>query len=152
MIFISHRGNTAGKEVALENTIGHIENALRLGFDVEIDIWDVCNGSIFLGHDKRQQSVHIDFLKNKRLWCHAKTITALQFMINNGIHCFWHQEDKCTLTSKGYIWVYPTMNFDEGTIAVLPEQYGLCWKNLSKCSGICSDFIKMYRDEHKLEK
>ena len=41
----------------------------------------------------------------------------------NGVYLnyFWHQEDKVTLTSKGYLWAYPGVICDNA-ITVLPEQ------------------------------
>ena len=38
MIYISHRGNTNGKNPARENTKSYIDEAIAKGFDVEIDI------------------------------------------------------------------------------------------------------------------
>jgi hypothetical protein len=28
-------------------------------------------------------------------------------MLDNNIHCFWHQKDDFTITSQGFIWTYP---------------------------------------------
>ena len=39
MILISHRGNTNGVNHEKENSISYIEDALNLGFDVEVDVW-----------------------------------------------------------------------------------------------------------------
>ena len=61
------------------------------------------------------------FLKKDGLWCHAKNIEALNLMLREGIHCFWHQEDDVTLTSKGYKWTYPGKQLTENSICVKPE-------------------------------
>ncbi len=41
MILISHRGNINGKNEIRENSIFYIMEALSMGFDVEIDVWNV---------------------------------------------------------------------------------------------------------------
>ena len=106
MILISHRGNLNGKSNR-ENQPDYIHEALVQDFDVEIDVWWFGDGGYWLGHDKPQYHVDENFLENPRLWCHAKNIDALYKMnINSLIHCFWHQEDDVTLTSRGYLWTY----------------------------------------------
>ena len=108
MIFISHRGNLEGKGGEnLENHPDYINKALKEGFDVEIDVWLIDQNKLFLGHDEPKFEVNESFLRNKHLWCHAKNEPALELMLNHGLHCFWHQTDKYTLTSKGFIWCYP---------------------------------------------
>jgi len=49
--FISHRGNLAGPMPEFENRPDYIDNALDLGFDVEVDLWSYDN-KFFLGHDE----------------------------------------------------------------------------------------------------
>ena len=41
MKLISHRGNILGRKKQLENNPNYIENTLKLGYDVEIDVWSV---------------------------------------------------------------------------------------------------------------
>ena len=81
-------------------------------------------------------------MKNNSLWCHAKNFESLQKMLENGIHCFFHDTDKYTLTSKNYIWAFPGIDGGENTIAVKPEGKNL---DLKKFSGICSDNIINYK-------
>jgi len=142
MILISHRGNLNGKSDE-ENHPNHIDIALRQGFDVEIDVWKVNQVEWYLGHDEPQYKVSIDFLKNRKLWCHAKNIEALNKMLKHNIHCFWHQKDDVTLTSKGYMWTYPNKMLTDKSICVLPEKNN---ENPKKCLGICSDYIVNYKD------
>jgi hypothetical protein len=59
-----------------------------------------------------------------------------------GFNYFWHEEDTMTLTSHGYMWVYPGKQPIVGSIAVLPEIYN---DDLHDCIGICSDYIKNYK-------
>ena len=140
MILISHRGNLNGKDVDNENNPLYIDRALGKGYDVEIDVWYE-NGKWYLGHDKPQYEIELDYLRNKKLWCHAKNIEALNLMLDDDIHCFWHQEDDVTLTSCGFIWTYPGKKLTEKSICVLPEKNNEIPK---KCLGICSDYIVYY--------
>ena len=135
MILISHRGNLNGK-CGEENHPDHIDMALAQGFDVEIDVWKVLD-EYYLGHDEPQYKVSMKFLKNEKLWCHAKNIEALYDMNKEGVHCFWHQTDDVTLTSKGYLWTYPEKGLTKNSIAVLPKEID---KNLN-CYGVCTDEV-----------
>lgn len=141
MILISHRGNLTGK-TPLENHPNYILNAIKKGFDVEIDVWYV-NDILYLGHDLPQYEINIDFLKNEKLWCHAKNYEAFEYMLQNEIHCFWHENDKFTLTSKGFIWQYPSEIKYKESIFLMPEKY----KNivLTDVKGVCSDYILNYK-------
>ena len=141
MILIAHRGNTAGINIERENSPEYIHEALKKGFNVEIDVW-LEKDKWFLGHDKPQYEIELTFLLHNFLWCHAKNIEAFKEMLGRGVHCFWHQEDDVTLTSNGYIWTYPGKKLTTKSICVLPEKTN--YKNIS-CAGICSDFVQDYK-------
>jgi len=136
MILISHRGNLNGKS-NMENRPGYIHKALGQDFDVEIDVWYI-EDEFWLGHDIPQYKIEENFLENPRLWCHAKSIDTLYKMTSNSlIHCFWHQEDDVTLTSRGYLWTYPGKQLTKKSICVLPEK-----RFEAEMAGVCSDYIK----------
>ena len=59
------------------------------------------------------------------------------------MHCFFHQSDDVTLTSRGFIWTFPKKKLVEGSYCVMPE-YGY-EGDIDKCAGICSDFIEAYK-------
>tara|TARA_B100001564_G_C20483233_1_gene598065 strand:- start:234 stop:668 length:435 start_codon:yes stop_codon:yes gene_type:complete len=141
-ILISHRGNISGKVEELENHPDYILTALAEGYDVEIDVWWE-NESYYLGHDKPQYKIKSEFLKNEKLWCHAKNYKALISMLQQGIHCFWHESDKVTLTSHGFIWANPNQQPLDNSIAVMPEVND---EETSQCIGICSDVIQEYKE------
>ena len=144
MLLISHRGNINGKSEQ-ENHPSHIDYALKQGFDVEIDVWKVNKTEWYLGHDKPQYKIDLEFLKNDKLWCHAKNIDALNDMLEyKDIHCFWHQEDDVTLTSKGYMWTYPNKQLTDKSIAVCPEVWKIKIEQPKLATGICSDYIERY--------
>ena len=112
IIRIAHRGNTHGRKPSLENDPAYIQSALDAGYHVEVDVWQEEN-QYFLGHDGPRVKVGESFLENPHMICHAKNINALQSMLkNSNIHCFWHEEDKYTLTSMGWVWKYPEVYKD----------------------------------------
>lgn len=142
MFLISHRGNIDGPNKQMENSPSYVDYALQEGFDVEIDVW-LTKGSLTLGHDEPQYEVTIEYLRNKKLWCHCKNIKALECLLKEGIRCFFHDRDTATLTSDGYIWTYPGCELTPASICVMPELF----KNqkILDIAGICSDNIKDYR-------
>ena len=139
MKLISHRGNIAGKQPGLENMPEYVEDTLQKGYDVEIDVW--WQNGFFLGHDGPLYAVDLLFLKNPKLWCHAKNIDALYEMQKNGIHCFWHQEDDVTLTSQGYLWTYPGKPLTPSSIWVKPPSNIEIKEDIA---GICSDDLRNF--------
>ncbi len=141
MFLISHRGNIEGPNKEKENNPDYILRALEKNFHVEIDIW-VKQNQIFLGHDDPTYKVTLNFIKNNSIWCHAKNFEALLYLKENNCHFFWHQNDKYTITSKGYIWAYPGETISKDAICVLPETFN--WK-VEPCAGICSDYIIDYK-------
>jgi hypothetical protein len=66
--------------------------------------------------------------------------------IESNLNYFWHENDKFTLTSRGYIWAYPNKKLYKSAINVLPE---LNFKNAktvksAKPLGICTDYPQHY--------
>lgn len=106
MNFIAHRGNTNGPQPTFENTEDYLQDALDKGYYVEVDI-QLWNGALYYGHDGPQAHVNEKFIKQNNVICHAKTPGAMGPLLDMNVHCFFHQEDDITLTSKGYMWCYP---------------------------------------------
>ena len=144
MILISHRGNIDGNHSNNENDPKLIKHILDMGFDVEIDVW-VQDGMISLGHDEPTYKIPISFLQNDRLWCHAKNLEALEFMVDCGIHCFWHQQDDFTLTNKGFIWTYPNKKVCKKSIIVCDTLKEAEYYFKKDIAGICSDYVEYLR-------
>ena len=135
MKLIAHRGNIKGPNPSLENTPSYIHEALSLGFDAEIDVW-LLNGNYMLGHDSPDFFVKESFLESPRLWCHAKNLEALESMLKNDkIHCFWHQSDDATLTSRGYIRTYPGKPICSKSVIVDLDSTSTRYN----CYGVCAD-------------
>ena len=141
MILISHRGNINGRIESHENKPDYVEDTLRLGFNVEVDVW-FKDGEFYLGHDEPQYEVDYKFLVNEKLWCHAKNVDAILEMKKYTIHYFWHEQDTLTLTSKNYIWAYPGKQPIKRSIAVMPELFN---DDTSQCIGVCSDYVLKYK-------
>jgi len=141
MIHISHRGYIDGPDKKLENNPISISKLLNKNIQVEIDV-RYYKKSFYLGHDEPKYRIDKKYLLDKGLWCHAKDSKTLGKLREINCHYFWHQEDDYTITSKGFIWVYPGKDLLKGCIAVLPENN---YKNFSICYGICTDNIKKYK-------
>lgn len=148
MILISHRGNINGRMPESENRPDYIDNTLRLGYDVEIDVWGI-DGELFLGHDEPQYPIDFDWLhqRGEHLWIHCKNIEALLYFsdIDYSVklfNYFWHENDTVTLTSENWIWAFPGKQPINGSIAVMPEIYN---DDVSEAAGVCSDYIEKYK-------
>lgn len=145
MIFISHRGNLERRIKEEENKPEKILECIKLGYQVEIDVW-FKNNRFFLGHDEPQFIVDDVFLKHENLWCHAKNLNSLQKMLEYDIHCFWHQNDSYTITSKQIIWCYPNSPLLSNCVAVLPEFANYSLNDLKQCYAICTDEVLKYKN------
>lgn len=142
--FISHRGNIDGNKPELENHPNYIDDAILIGYDVEVDIRMV-NNILYLGHDESQYKIDESWLnmRKDKLWIHCKDKESVEYFYPmNKYNWFWHDNDLMTLTSKGYIWTYPGKQPLSNSIAVLPEKFDDDVKN---CLGVCSDNILKYK-------
>tara|TARA_R110001592_G_scaffold330577_1_gene612794 strand:- start:4178 stop:4594 length:417 start_codon:yes stop_codon:yes gene_type:complete len=137
MKIISHRGNLYGREVDNENKPEFIMEALRK-FEVEVDVWFV-NDSWFLGHDKPQYLVDLNFF-NQRMWLHCKNMEAFsELSKTDGLNYFWHENDKVTITSLGVPWCNLGTYIDSGITVIFEHK-----SNLPKCLGVCTDYPMDY--------
>jgi hypothetical protein len=146
MILISHRGNINGPIPEAENRPDYILDTLKMGYDVEIDVWFE-NRKFMLGHDKPQYEFPFELLDKNypKLWVHCKNMDALSVLNNldpsgNKVNYFMHESDLGVLTSKGYIW--STNLFNRG-ILVMPELFDK--QPIESTLGICSDYIQNYK-------
>ena len=141
-IVIAHRGNVNGKQSTLENGQRYCQKAIDAGYNVEIDVhW--YDGIFWTGHDKPQYRVNTDFLKKDEVWCHAKDIQALYKLQKIDAHCFFHERDAATLTTKGYIWTFPLEKLTINSICVMPELQRI--QSLDKCAGVCTDHADSFK-------
>lgn len=147
MIFIAHRGNLYGPNSQKENHPDYIDESISQNFVVEIDVRLIKN-KIYLGHDNPQYEIPLSYLLSRRdfLVIHAKNTDILPILLENDLHCFFHDTDECTLTSRNFIWVYPGKNHPRNSIAVMPEITSNKILNKENIIGICSDYIYEWRE------
>lgn len=149
MIFISHRGNIDGKINEMENSPKYIEDAINLGYDVEIDVWRI-DDKFYLGHDEPVYEIDLSWLDifKKKLWVHCKNVECLVYFNLNRIdlNYFWHDQDTAILTSKKYIWGKENKTLIQNSIAMIPYFYDINYYN---CVGICSDQIKKFKTDYE---
>lgn len=149
MKIIAHRGNVLGPNLKLENSENYLLKAIDAGLDVEVDIWKI-QDSLYLGHDEPTYLTSKDFLFkiSNNAWFHAKNIDALNFLLSNLLHCFTHDKDEATLTSKGYIWtnVGKKLINPNVSIMVMPELLKSQYFDLYKDNAfaICTDWAGDY--------
>ena len=144
MIFIAHRGNMDGPNPEMENRPEYIQLALNKGYDVEVDLW-VFDDTPYSGHDSLQYRLGAELILNhsQYIWFHCKNPMAVKYCVERNLHWFWHQTDNYTLTSCGFVWVYPGKNdFIPRSIRVMPEWDGVDkWEQVAHCAGICTDYL-----------
>jgi len=153
MKLIAHRGNTKGPNPLEENKIEYIEKAISEGYDAEIDLWYFDN-NFYLGHDEPQYKISALWLYQIKdfLWIHCKNQEALEKISNSPVdyNYFWHEGDRYTLTSKGYIWSYPGQEYSYKFVVVMPENcnllnfYGnddIIDMSDYYCYAVCSDYV-----------
>lgn len=139
---IAHRGNFNGANKDLENSIPYLQEALRNGYDIEVDLWFI-NNNFYFGHDDPRYKASSSFIENivDHAWFHCKNLEAIEKVSSlSNARYFWHQEDDFALTSNGLIWTYPGKEFGSKSIVVdltdsEKEQY-------SSCYGICGDYLE----------
>jgi len=150
MRLISHRGNVDSIQPERENTQEYIEEAISRGYDVEIDIWCTKDYNFYLGHDKPENPVEINWLYKNRhhLWIHAKDFKTLS-RINSfsDFKVFYHKLEDHTVilhTDKLY-WSHNIEEASEDSvIPLLSEKELLSYDKSKKVFGICSDFVGKY--------
>ena len=142
-LLIAHRGNILGPDEKNENEPSYIIHSIKEGFDCEIDLrYDNLSNQFYLGHDSNQYRISKEWLLEYKdnLWIHCKDFDSLNILslFDESLNYFWHENDKFTLTSKGYIWTYPNnMTSKKSVIVSLgPERPS------QECFGICSDYVQ----------
>ena len=145
MIFISHRGNLNGPEPLRENCPSYIDEALRAGYDVEIDLRMV-DAELYLGHDEPQYLIDRDWLlkRKEHLWIHIKDYESIVWISQQEIDFkyFCHESDNFTLTSNGYVWSndYNKVMTDKCIVPLINRQQVLQY-NQKDFYAVCSDYI-----------
>ena len=146
---ISHRGNLDGPTPSLENRPSYIENAIQKGFDVEIDL-RVEHGKLFLGHDKSQYDVNLEWLlhHSENLWVHCKDVNALEICLqSHNLRCFFHEKERHTIISNHMIWTHDIEEAVSSSIIPLISEKvtsNTFFEKYFHVYGICTDYANYY--------
>ena len=145
---IAHRGNINGPDKENENSYYSINFALKMGFEVEIDL-RFYNSKLYIGHDKAQNELDFKKISNiSKVWFHCKDIESIEIIRKKNIKkFFYHDTDNIALTSNGYFWTYPGHKITDNSIIVMPEKANYAKNDFHYCAGICSDFISRYKND-----
>jgi hypothetical protein len=141
MEFISHRGNTKGREPALENTPNFILNAAAK-FRVEIDVWKI-KGEYFLGHDEPMHKIDRSFLLDDRFLLHCKNVDSFMEFGRSGFgESFFQTDELVVRTSRGNFLVHSTASQgvpDRSDVirVYLKEDIPEVWEHSSVISDYC---------------
>lgn len=157
MIIISHRGNITGRlsSKGQENTCEAIENAIALGYHVEIDIFKR-GEKITLGHDIPQEEFSVAAFIAKfynvrdKLWIHCKNIDALIFcadVLKDDFIYFGHSLDEFVLTSNKCIFTCPNKLKGKNVICVMPELIDN-FQMSDNYYGILTDYPEIYEKNY----
>lgn len=151
MLFIAHRGNFSGAKPNLENSPDYIDEAIRAGYDVEVDL-RYENNKLMLGHDKGQYEINKEWLFERQdfLWIHGKTIETIHYLTNlmfeDELNYFFHEEDECCLTSRKWVWGHPKSHYFPEMILVCPGRSNWTFDQIMSAEGLCDDYISSFRN------
>ena len=145
MILISHRGNVDSINIKRENTKSYIQEAIDLGYDVEVDI-RYTDGKFLFGHDIGQYYVELQWLLDRKhkLWVHCKDFEAISELINSEVRVFYHDKEAYRIISDKHIWAHNLNNVDDKCIIPLLSKDELMSWNPVDVYGICSDYIGLW--------
>jgi len=142
MKIISHRGNIRGPNPKKENMPLYVDEAIGLGFDVEVDV-RVIDGKVYLGHDGPDYEVDLDWLLERRhnLWVHCKNLEAAHWLATD-LRCFCSISDPFCFITQGYLWlndleVEPT---DNCIVPLLHTDDLKRYRFMGEPWGVCTDY------------
>ena len=136
-IYISNRGNLAGRNPDEENKPDYLEKALDSGVCVKTDVWMIKNKTA-TGTDRPSIGINLNLFDKERLLIQARNPTALLLLLKKGYHCFWRESDSLIMTNRNFILSYAGSIFPK-SIIMLPEENAIITNG--DYMGICSDFI-----------
>lgn len=148
MKIYAHRANLNGPGSG-ENTQAAIEECLKQGFCVEIDVRGI-NKEIWVGHDKPLWKANHLFLKKPGLICHAKNIEAAVLLHEIGADFFCLEKDTYALCSNGLLWTNygtsptPFSIMCSPELVEAPEMLEDFFPRIIGCYGVCTDYPLRY--------
>ena len=155
MKFISHRGNIHGPQPDEENTFDYIDEAIALGYDVEVDLrWK--NGQFYLGHDFAQEpSVSLEWIYDRQhfLWLHCKDIDCFS-IAPKAWRKFCHISDPAVVVTPDFLWIHD-LSMELNWKCIIPlltkediDNFDLERTRSGDCYGICTDY-PMYLERER---
>tara|TARA_R100001129_G_scaffold165125_1_gene131699 strand:+ start:541 stop:984 length:444 start_codon:yes stop_codon:yes gene_type:complete len=147
MILISHRGNINGVNLERENTQSYIQEAIDLGYDVEIDVRYI-DKKFWLGHDESDYEINLSWLLDRKnnLWIHCKNFEALSELINTNLRVFYHLQEDYTIISDKHIWAHNLNEINDKCIIPLINKSDIENWTPKLVYGVCSDYIGLLSD------
>jgi hypothetical protein len=142
MKIISHRGNLNGPLVDRENDPLYIDEAIALGFDVEVDV-RLIDDKVYLGHDDPDHEVSLSWLFERRynLWIHCKNLEAA-YGLSGHLRCFCSESDPFCFITQGFLWlndvtIEPKINT---VVPLLGIDDIKDYNFMGKPWGVCTDY------------
>jgi hypothetical protein len=147
MILISHRGNVNSVNLERENSQSYIQEAIDLGYDVEIDVRYI-DDKFWLGHDEPDYEVELKWLLERKnnLWIHCKNFEALSELLETDLRVFYHLQEDYTIISDKHIWAHNLENVDSRCIIPLINKDDILKWVPIEVHGVCSDYIGLLND------
>lgn len=149
----SHRGNLTGPDPSRENNPAAIDDAIQLGYGVEIDV-RCKDGQLYLGHDTADASIDVSWLLARKhsLLVHVKDVQVIPIIERHGLgnlHLLVHQGDAFTLTSHLCVWMHD-LSLPIPRASVLPlmdrSQITSMDKDVLQSCLICTDWPVFAKD------
>jgi len=100
---IAHKGLWQGSDNNTANTTKQLKMALKAGYDVECDIIER-DGKLWLGHDEPKEEIDIEFLKDSRIFAHAKDERAYKILIKENIQSFMQNNEILSEIENSNLW------------------------------------------------
>ena len=144
--FISHRGNLNGRIPERENQPSYIDEAIKAGYDCEIDLW-IAGDDFETGHDEPNFLISAEWLvqRQKNLWIHCKNFEALNRCIQARLTCFYHASEDYTIINRpkdNLIWAHNLSDINSWcVIPLLDIEDAKDWE-YKPVYGICSDYVE----------
>ena len=126
-IYISNRGNLAGKDPDEENKPDYIEKALEQGVCVKTDVWVIKDRTV-TGTKHPSTGINLNVFNKEKLLIQARNPTALLYLLEEGYHCYWRESDNLIMTNRNFILSYAGSIFPK-SIIMLPEENTIITNN-----------------------
>lgn len=142
-IIIAHLGNIDGRQPKRENTLTYLNEALKAGWHICVDVV-FRNGGFCLPNERGMTPAPPAFFSKQRVWCRTRDADTLDALCNVGAHAFFASTDPMTLTSSQFVWTLPPANLSPRAIACFPELTDADWLERFEPAGICTNSPAQY--------